>query len=225
MVFGTHIALRINTRQFVIIESSDFQLFALLKACCMKKIWLFLAVLFLSAPGNGQTLPTSPDSTVMLPEVKVKALWINDTDRYRYNQMKFYVTTILPYLDAATKLFKDINAENENPDVSRREKRQYVNAREEELRDRFEEKIKELNVTQGELLVKLISRQTELNIYKILLQFKNPLVAVKWQAWARLHGMNLDRKYHPEEEPRLENIMDELGYPLPAGYHTGLVTE
>ena len=166
---------------------------------------------------------TVKDSTVMLPEVKVKARWLNDTDRYHYNQMKFYVTTILPYLNAATKLFKEINAKDEEPGITRRERRQYINAREEEMRTQFEDKIKDLNVTQGKLLVKLIARQTELNIYKMLLEFKNPLVAVKWQGWARFNGMNLDRKYHPEEEPDLENIMDELGYPLPAGYSAGYV--
>ena len=71
------------------------------------------------------------------------------------------------------------------------------------------------------MLVKLIARQTEMNIYKTLKEFKNPLTAVKWQAWARLNGMNLDRIYNPGDEPDLELIMDELGYPLPAGYAVG----
>lgn len=183
------------------------------------------AVAFMCIANTGKAQEKSNDSLVyMLPEVKVKAKWLNDTDRYHYNQTKFYVTTILPYLNAATQLFKDVNAKAEDPEVSRKERRQYINAKEDEMRNKFEDKLKTLNVTQGALLVKLISRQTELNIYKILLDFKNPLVAVKWQAWAKMNGMNLDRKYHPEEEPMLENIMDELGYPLPAGYAAALVS-
>lgn len=132
--------------------------------------------------------------------------------------MKFYVTTILPYLDAATKVFKEINAKVNEEGVSRKERKQFVHSREEEMRSSFEEKVKQLNVTQGTLLVKLIARQTEVNLYNILQEFKNPLTAVKWQAWARLNGMNLDRKYQPDEEKDLENIMEELGYPLPVGY-------
>ncbi len=158
------------------------------------------------------------DTIYMLPEVKVTAQFLNDTDRYRYNQMKFYVTTILPYLDAATKVFKEINAKVNEEGVSRKERKQFVHSREEEMRSSFEEKVKQLNVTQGTLLVKLIARQTEVNLYNILQEFKNPLTAVKWQAWARLNGMNLDRKYQPDEEKDLENIMEELGYPLPPGY-------
>jgi hypothetical protein len=132
--------------------------------------------------------------------------------------MKFYVTTILPYLDAATKVFKEINAKVNEEGVSRKERKQFVHSREEDMRSSFEDKVKQLNVTQGTLLVKLIARQTEVNLYDILQEFKNPLTAVKWQAWARLNGMNLDRKYQPEEEKDLENIMEELGYPLPVGY-------
>ncbi len=153
-----------------------------------------------------------------LREVTVKARWKNDTERYKYNQMKYYVKTILPYLNAGTQLFKDINTKVEDPNVSRKEVRRYVNTKEDELRTKFEDKVKALNTTQGVLLVKLLTRQTNLNIYNGLQEFKNPLTAIKWQTWARLNGMNLNRKYVPDEEPDLENIMAELGYPLPASY-------
>lgn len=182
---------------------------------------IIIIALFLLLPftGTAQVRPLyDNDTMLMLPEVRVTARWKNDTDRYHYNQMKFYVTTILPYLDAATKLFKEVNAKVNEEGISRKAKKQYVSMREEEMRTQFEDKVKALNVTQGTLLVKLISRQTELNIYKILQEFKNPLTAIKWQAWGRVNGMNLDRKYNPEEENDLENIMDELGYPLPPSY-------
>jgi hypothetical protein len=156
--------------------------------------------------------------TMQLKTVNIKARWLNDTDRYHYNQMKFYVTTILPYLNAATKLFNEVNDKLEHEDLSRKERKAFIASKEEVMRTQFEDKVKALNVTQGALLVKLIARQTDANIYRILQDFKNPFVALKWQAWARMNGMNLDRKYHPEEERDLENIMEELGYPLPASY-------
>jgi uncharacterized protein DUF4294 len=187
---------------------------------------VFLLFMILSAVYcQAQTQPANSNDTnytVKLKEVQVLARWKNDTDRYRYNQMKFYVTTILPYMNAAAKLFKEIHTEAENPDVSRKEYRQFINEKEDEMRTQFEDRIKELNVTQGVLLVKLIARQTDLNIYRMLLEFKNPLVAIKWQGWARLHGLNLDKKYRPEDEHDLEMIMEELGYPLPGSYADNL---
>ncbi len=190
---------------------------------CMKKYALILLLCIYTTGSIAQTEQAEQDTAyaVLLNDVYVKAKWKNDTERYRYNQMKHYVTIILPYLDAATKLFKEVNAKLEEPGLKKKEKRAYVSIKEDEIRTQFEDKVKELNVTQGVLLVKLIARQTDLNIYSILQEFKNPLVAVKWQAWARLHGMNLDRKYHPEEEEYLELIMHELGYPLPVSYALG----
>ena len=157
---------------------------------------------------------------IQLKPVSVKTKWLNDTDRYHYNQMKYYVTTILPYLNAASKLFTEVTDRLQKDDLSGRARKAFIRTTEEEMRTQFEDKIRTLNVTQGALLVKLIARQTDVNIYEMLQEFRNPFVALKWQAWARMNGMNLDRKYHPEEERDLENIMEELGYPLPAGYDT-----
>jgi Domain of unknown function (DUF4294) len=168
-----------------------------------------------SAPA---TVPADTFYNVQLKEFNVKAKWKNDTDRYHYNQMKFYVKSILPYMNAATKLFTEVNTKLDDPELSRKERKQYISTREDEMRTNFEDKINSLNVTQGVLLIKLIARQTNVNIYQMLREFKNPITAVKWQTWARFNGLNLDRKYHPEEEGDLELIMDELGYPLPGSY-------
>lgn len=153
-----------------------------------------------------------------LKEVSIKARWTNDLERYHYNQRKFYVTTVMPYVKATTALFNEINAKSEDPSVSRRELKRFIASKQEQMKNEFEDKVKALNVTQGALLVKLIARQTNLNIYKMVVEVKNPLAAMKWQSWALVNGMNLDKKYHPEEETELENIMYDLGYPLPQSY-------
>lgn len=142
--------------------------------------------------------------------------WANDTARYHYNQMRYYVTTILPYLEEATVLFNELNTKLGQ--LSGKERRAYIREKEALVRSRFEDKIKALNETQGVLLIKLAARQTGLNIYQQLSEFKGTVAALKWQAWARFHRFNLNRRYHPEEEPDLERIMRGLGYPLPKFY-------
>ncbi len=185
----------------------------------MKSYWILLLFLFSSLCGNAQVgSAPAKDTVMMLQEVSVKARWKNDTERYKYNQMKFYVKTVLPYMKATTTLFNEINAKSEDPNTSRRDRRQFIAQKQDEMKNQFEDKIKSLNVTQGVLLVKLIARQTNLNIYKMVSEVKNPFVATKWQVWALANGMNLDKKYHPEDEPDLENIMYELGFPLPDSY-------
>ena len=158
--------------------------------------------------------------TLKLKEVEIKDTrkWANDTQHYYFNQTKYYVQTILPYLDAATKLFNEMNSTIANEDLRKKERRRYINIKEDQIRMEFEDKIKSLNETQGLLLVKLIARQTGVNIYSMLNEFKSPFYAIKWLTWAKFNGFNLNRKYNPTNEPLLEDVMISLGYPLPFFY-------
>lgn len=149
--------------------------------------------------------------------VSAERTWANDTVRYRYNQMKYYVTTILPYVHEAVQLQREVDAKTE-AGVSRKQRKQFVRLREDELRARYDAEVKKLNETQGVLMIKLIARQTGVNIYDILKEYKNGFEAAKWLAWGRLHGFNLAKQYNPDNEIMLENIMEELGYPLPGFY-------
>jgi len=182
---------------------------------------LLLIILLLSGLFSTRLSAQEVDTVLMvrLKEVQVtdSRKWKNDPERYRFNQMRYYVETILPYLNAATKVFKEI-AEAVSSDVSRKERKRLVGAKEDELRVQFEDKVKALNETQGVLLIKLIGRQTGVNIYSILQEFKNPLTAIKWQAWARMNGFNLNKKYDPKDEVLLEQVMLSLGYDLPDFY-------
>lgn len=185
-------------------------------------ITVFLLV-FLHVSGFAQENVMKHNDTTLifrLDEVNVSAdrKWSNESVRYKYNQMKYYVKTILPYLDKATVLFRELDEKVNNKSINRKQRRAFVNAKEDELRDNFENEVKKLNETQGVLLVKLIGRQTGVNIYSMLNEFKNPLTAIKWQAWAKLNGFNLNRRYVPDEELMLEHIMQSLNYPLPDIY-------
>lgn len=144
--------------------------------------------------------------------------WSNDTIRYQYNQMKHYVQIILPYLDAASRMLAELNAMENNPSITKKQRKAFLNTKEEELHRRFDDEVSKLNETQGVLLIKLIARQSGDNIYGKLEEYKSLLYAVRWQTYARLHGFNLNKHYDPNDEPMLEHIMESLGYPLPAVY-------
>ena len=184
----------------------------------------FAAVLFMLAISSaaGAQITASADTiySVRLSNHDVNSTrkWENDTVQYYYNQMKYNVRVILPFVLEATALFNELNVKLNDPALSGKARRDYIRDKESAVRSQFEDKIKTLNETQGVLLIKLAARQTGLNIYHQLSDFKGIIPAMKWQAWARIHGFNLNRRYHPDEEPDLERIMRSLGYPLPACY-------
>lgn len=181
----------------------------------------FALFFFLSPAAKAQEAPVQDTVyRVALGNVDKNAtrIWANDTARYHYNQMKYYVTTILPYLKEAVAMFNEIDTKLNKEHLSGKSRRVYIREKEGIVKSRFEDKIASLNETQGVLLIKLTARQTGFNLYQQLSDFKGTIPAIKWQAWARFHGFNLNRKYHPEEEHDLEQIMRSLGYPLPAYY-------
>lgn len=183
-------------------------------------IYLFAGIFFLfqfSARAQNYQPDTVLHVTMDTLQVRAERDWANDTVRYRYNQMKYYVTTILPYVNEAVQLQREVDAKIE-AGISRKEQKQYVRQREDELRAEYDAEVKKLNETQGVLMIKLIARQTGVNIYDILKEYKNGFEAAKWRTWGRLHGFNLAKQYNPDDEIMLENIMEELGYPLPGFY-------
>lgn len=186
----------------------------------IRKYKLFLLVIALLATKSAAFAQVDTLWHVEMHPVEItgEREWENDTVRYHYNQMKYYVKTILPYLDEAVVLFHDIDNKLNDPSISKREQKRYVKSKQEELKDKFDDEIKDLNETQGVLLIKLIARQTGVNIYDIIKESKNGLAAIKWQSWSLVHGFNLNRTYNPDEEPWLEQIMEGFGYPLPSFY-------
>ncbi len=166
--------------------------------------------LFPTISNDSKTKP--PQESIILNEAVIVSTrtFANDTSRYKYNQMKHYVKMILPYVDAAVKLFSEID--NTTKDMSKKNRRKYIRSKEKEIKINFEDKLSSLNITQGRLLVKLINRQLEINCYDIVRELKNPITAAYYQSVARLNGINLNEDYVPEENHDLEIIMRNLGY-------------
>ncbi len=173
--------------------------------------------------GAQQLFPTiSKDNTVKPSQEQIQLneavivstrLFANDTMRYHYNQMKYYVKIILPYVDTAVSMFREIDATT--ADMSNRKRRIYIRSKEKEIKIHFEDRLSSLNITQGRLLVKLINRQLSVNCYDIVRELKNPITAAYYQSIARLNGINLNEEYDPEENRDLEMIMRNLGYDRP----------
>ena len=60
---------------------------------------------------------------------------------------------------------------------------------------------------QGEILIKLINRETGNSCYDIVKQLRNPVTAFFWQLTGRMFGHNLKEEYIPEENKDLEFIV------------------
>ncbi|MGE5108107.1 MAG: DUF4294 domain-containing protein [Sphingobacteriales bacterium] len=121
-----------------------------------------------------------------------------------------YVT--YPYAVAAGKVFNDVNAHLQSID-GRRERKVYIKSREKELKKEFSDKLQDLSVYQGKVLMKLIYRETNNDCFEIIKEMKGGFTARFWQSVLFFFGTSLKQDYHPEEDKfdrQISNILKDL---------------
>ena len=87
-----------------------------------------------------------------------------------------------------------------------------VDSCETEIKALFKNEIENLTISQGEILIKLIDRQTGTTSYEMVKDLKGGLKAFMFQSVARIFGHNLKETYNPEEERDIEAILQQAGY-------------
>lgn len=155
---------------------------------------------------NGELTDTMP--TVKLQEVNV--LYFKTPAEWdQYYRYKSRIIKVLPYVKIAKQLYTELEQEKES--AKRREYKRYRKDVEKEMRDKFEKELKDLNIGQGEMLFKLINRETGNNSYTIIKEIKGGASAFFAQLLAKHWGYDLKEKYDPEKEKMIELIIKELG--------------
>jgi hypothetical protein len=141
----------------------------------------------------GDTIPSS-----FLPPVEVytrlKGKWKNYWADWTRLRNAVYVT--YPYAKAAGRVMNEINARLVNV-TDKKQRKAIIRSREKELKKEFTDKLTNLSVYQGKVLMKLIYRETGSDCYEIIDEYKGFITAAFWQTVAVLFGSNLKQKYDP----------------------------
>jgi hypothetical protein len=185
----------------------------------MKKLFLLSAFTFVLDTASAQTnvlLPTLVVGTdtfavCTLQEIVVvtKRTFASQTDQYRYNQLKRNILIVYPYSKEAGALYNEINSQLSTIGKKKEEKK-LIKEKEKELDDLYENSLKNLTVTQGDILVKLIARETGMSVYELIKEFKNPVSAFYWNKLSGVYGYSLKQEYDPQEERDIEMIVRSI---------------
>ncbi len=140
---------------------------------------------------EGDTIPQS-----YLPNVlvygKLNRYWKNYWADWTRLRNAVYVT--YPYAKAASVIMNDINTRLVNV-TDKKQRKAIIHSREKELKKQFTEKLTQLSVYQGKVLMKLIYRETGNDCYEIIEEYKGFINAAFWQTIAVVFGSNLKQKY------------------------------
>jgi hypothetical protein len=150
-----------------------------------------------------------------IPEVKIYSSYVykNWWDYRKYLRLVRNVKAAYPYAKIAGEKIKDLDARLATIH-SERQRKEFIQYTEKELRSEFEGALRGLTITQGGILIKLIYRETGNTSYQALKDFKGSFSAGFWQTIARIFGNNLKSIYDPYGE---DAVIEMIIYMIDSG--------
>lgn len=148
-----------------------------------------------------------------LPEVMIvdTRIWKSADQRAAYNRLRYNVLKVLPYAMYAKQRYAQLQRDLAVA-TSKKQERMLQKAFEKEVKDMFNREIKELTITQGGILIKLIDRELGTSSYEVLKEMKGGLTAFLYQSVARVFGNNLKNRYDSQEDRDIESIIQSTPY-------------
>ncbi len=150
---------------------------------------------------------------IVTPEVKIvdTRIFASDADRMAYNRLRYNVFKVLPYARFAGQRYRQLQRDLALTGDKHKQK-ELVAACENEIKTLFNKEIKNLTISQGEVLIKLIDRETGTTSYTMVKELKGGFKAFMFQSVASIFGHNLKETYDPEEQKDIEAILKQAGY-------------
>ena len=189
----------------------------------MKLIKFLLFCLFTTLSVNAQVIPQDTtkmgyeleddesilNDTIQLPEVLIYKEKMDPEARKQFLILQNRVYKTYPYAKLASERLSSLNKGMANLKTNK-EKKRYFKIVENYLSDEFEAKLKKLSRKQGQILVKLIHRQTGTTTYELVKNLKSGWKAFWSNTAASMFDINLKTKYAPfdvNEDYLIETIL------------------
>ena len=143
-----------------------------------------------------------------VPEVEVLA-FKNKDERKKYYLLKRRVLKVYPYALATKEKLQGIQKGLDSI-PKRRHKRRYTKEVAKWVKEEYSQQLKNLTMSEGKILVKLIYRETKTTSYQIVKSYRGRFNAFFWQTMAKFWDNNLKTKYDPvnvREDMLIEHII------------------
>ena len=158
---------------------------------------------------NGDTL-----LIVYLPEVDIDLMqrYLQIIDTRQGRRLANNVRKVYPYAKLAGAKMQEYDSVLANVS-DKNERNRLMKQAEKEITDQYTEELKDLTITQGLILIRLIDRETGNTSYQVVQELRGKVRAFFYQGFARLWGYNLKTEYDPHNNPEddeIETIMTLL---------------
>ena len=155
---------------------------------------------------DGDTVPWGLlDEILFLPE----PTFSDYEARKQYLRLKRKVIKVYPYAYLTGDKLDSLRLNLD--DITRKRKRKkYIKAYQDYLEEKFEPELKQLTRSEGQILCKLVYRETGVTVYNIIKEYRSGWNAWWWNQTAHWFDIELDTPYEPknnDEDKLIESIL------------------
>jgi hypothetical protein len=152
-----------------------------------------------------------------LPEVEIKEVTVyahpqfpKKSDFRKYERLVYNLKRVYPYALIVRNRLLKVNEDMKNLN-SDKERKDYIKKVEKDVFANYEGDMRDMTITQGRLLIKLIDRETQNTSYTLIKDYRGKFAAAFWQGVARIFGTNLKEEYDPYgDDVLIESIIIEI---------------
>ena len=131
-------------------------------------------------------------------------------DQMRYYTIKRKTLKVYPYALLAYERLEKLNSRL--PLIKTRDqKKKYTRVVEKYIEKEFSNELKKLTRSEGQILIKLIYRETGLTVYKLVKELRNGFRAFSYNSLAKLFDISIKTQYNPmtnNEDAIIEDILN-----------------
>lgn len=157
---------------------------------------------------NGEMIPWMSLREVVIYGTRI---FKSPADQAAYNRLRYNVMKVMPYALFAKRRYEQLERELAVT-ADKKVQKKLVKQCDQEIKQMFNREIKELTITQGQILTKLIDRELGRTTYDIIKETKGGVTAFLYQSVARVVGHNLKSTYSAEEDRDIESIIISSGF-------------
>ena len=157
---------------------------------------------------NGEMIPWISLKEVVIYGVRI---FKSPADQAAYNRLRYNVMKVMPYALFAKRRYEQLERELAVT-ADKKEQKKLVKQCDKEIKEMFNREIKELTISQGQILTKLIDREIGRTTFEIIKETKGGVTAFLYQSVARVVGHNLKSTYSVEEDRDIECIIISSGF-------------
>ncbi|MBC9796067.1 DUF4294 domain-containing protein [Sinomicrobium weinanense] len=154
---------------------------------------------------------TVPRKAIDLEEVYIfdRLKFSSREERVRYYILKRKTLKVYPYAKLASERLTELNRRLEKIE-SKSRRRWYTRRIQKYIENEFTDELKKLTRTEGQILVKLIHRQTGSTAFYLVKELRSGWRAFWYNNTAKMFKISLKEEYHPEsvhEDYLIEDIL------------------